>query len=348
MHSQDGVMQTRPIALTLPLFLACAAAIAQVGPSAADEPLRSMSSANIRDAQIAPAREVTQRETTPSESARIGASDPTRIASPSAGLSLDEALIAATPPARRETPAASESAANLASQSLGSPKRTALVGADSDSSASNPMLSRGSMLQTILALGGVLLLIFGLATLYKRLAKSQGGLAGAIGAGGSAPSGLVEVLGRYPVSSKMTLVVMRFDRRILLLSHAGGGRGKNAGMGSMSTLCELDQPEDVASVLLKVRDLEGDSIARSFAQTLREADESQGRYLDDAISASEQPRVRMPARRRQPAHVVTNDSGDRAEFGTMTESEAAAGVLRRRLAAMREAEQQMNPYGTTR
>lgn len=339
-------MQTRPIAFILISFLACVPAIAQVGPSAADEPLRSMSSASIRELEPTPnpVRDEAPRETTP-----IVESEPTRIASPSSGLSLDEALIAATPAPRNETlSVATESESALTTQALGSPTRTALVGAESEASSTNPMLSRGSMLQTILALGGVLLLIFGLATLYKRLAKSQGGLAGAIGAGGSAPSGLVEVLGRYPVSSKMTMVVMRFDRRILLLSHAGGGRGKNAGMGSMTTLCELNQPEDVASVLLKVRDLEGESIARSFAQTLQEADETQGRYLDESSYASEQPRVRMPARRRQPAQVVTNDAGDRAEFGTMTESEAAAGVLRRRLAAMREAEQQMNPYGTTR
>jgi len=328
-------MQTRSVTFFAVLTLACAPAFAQLGPTPQDEPLRSMSSASIH--QDAPAKTASTPEPKPART-------------------LDEALIAAGLDAQvepvRVVPTISASVeaepqAAAVSQPLGAPGRTALIGLEAETSTS-PMMSRGSMLQTILALGGILLLIFGLATLYKRLAKSQGGLAGAIGAGGSAPSGLVEVLGRYPISSKMTLVVMRFDRRILLLSHAGGGRGKNAALGAMTTLCELDKPEDVASVLLKVRDLEGDTIAQSFARTLREADESQDRYLDEPDLGYDQPRVRIPARRRQPTHVLTNDAGDRAEFGTMTESEAAAGVLRRRLAAMREADQQQNPYGATR
>jgi len=330
-------MHTRPLAFATVFLLTCLPAMAQLGPTPQDEPLRSMSSARIGPA-------------TP-------ASEPPRApAGTEAAITLDEALIAGTralqpDPIRStqpvSTPADPQQQPIASSKTLGTPGRTALIGAEPEPRAS-PVFARGGMLQTILALGGILLLIFGLATLYKRLAQSKGGLVGAIGAGGTAPSGLVEVLGRYPVSGKMTLVVMRFDRRILLLSHAGGGRGKNATLGAMTTLCELDRPEDVASVLLKVRDLEGDSIAQSFARTLREADESQDQYLEEADFGTEQPRVRMPSRRRQPVQVVTNDAGDRAEFGTMTESEAAAGVLRKRLAAMREAEQQMNPYGATR
>ncbi len=219
---------------------------------------------------------------------------------------------------------------------------------DEASIGSNRLMSRGGLAQTGIALAGVLLLILGLGQLYKKLARSQGGLAGAIGAGGSAPSGLVEILGRYPISSKMTLVVMRFDRRVLLLSHAGGGKGRNAQLGSMSTLCELDRAEDVASVLLKVRNEEGDSIAQSFERTLREADEYQDRMLDDAEYGYEHTPVRVPTRSRQPAQVMSNDAGDRAEFGVATESEAAAGVLRRRLAAMRprsgQAPQPANQY----
>ncbi|MBL4590417.1 MAG: hypothetical protein JKY96_00510, partial [Phycisphaerales bacterium] len=139
---------------------------------------------------------------------------------------------------------------------------------------------------------------------------------------------------------------MRFDRRILLLSHAGGGRGKRAQMGAMSVLCELDSPEDVASVLLKVRDEEGDSITQSFARTLREADELQDKYLDEPLYEHEQPAVRFPSRSRRSARVIENDAGDIAEFGVATESEAAAGVLRRRLASMRQPSAQGQQLGT--
>ncbi len=269
-------------------------------------------------------------------------------------VSLDDALIARSSSASLPLGARAQSNPT-ADSAIAEPAPFVTPPADQGLGSKKPsgdLFERGSIVQTILALGGVLLLIFGLGQLYKRLAKSQGGLAGAIGAGGSAPSGLVEVLGRYPISSSMTLVVMRFDRRILLLSHAGRGRGKRASLGSMTPLCELDRPEDVASVLLKVRNEEGDSIAQSFARTLREADDVHDQYLDEPAYEStyergdeyEQPQVRIPRSRRS-AQVIQNDSGDIAEFGVQTESEAAAGVLRRRLASMRRNDSPLNQPG---
>ncbi len=318
-------MHTRFPVLFFIFAVVGASAFAQVGPEPSDEPLRWMV-----DSQPAPVQ-----PDPPSES--LGSV-----------VSLDDALVTGsrrigTPRASLPVPTPSVQVAE--SESAKTLGNTGFIGSGSRSSGG--MMSKGSVMQTGLALGGILLLIFGLAQLYKRLAKSQGGLAGAMGAGGSAPSGLVEILGRYPVSSKMTLVVMRFDRRVLLLSHAGGGRGKNSQMGAMTTLCELDRPEDVASVLLKVRNEEGDSIAQSFARTLREADEMHDQYLDEPQYEYEQPRVRVPVRSRQPTQVLTNDAGDRAEFGVATESEAAAGVLRRRLAAMRPAHPHEQQQGGT-
>jgi len=141
--------------------------------------------------------------------------------------------------------------------------------------------------RTLLALGGVLLLIGALAWVFKKVARTSGGLAGAVGAGGRAPAGLVEVLARYPLGVRQTLVVIRFDRRVLLCSMSGGGR---AGSGAMTTLCELDSPEDVASVLVKTRDEAGDSIARTFERAMDEADQHAERR-----ETTEPIRVRVPA-----------------------------------------------------
>ncbi len=190
--------------------------------------------------------------------------------------------------------------------------------------------------RTVAALGGVLLLIFALAHVYKKLVRSRGGLSGQMGAGGRAPAGLVEVLGRYPISSGMTLVVLRFDRKVLLLSHAGGGRGKRgmSGPGAMQTLCEMDSAEDVASILGKVRDESGDSIAASFERTLQEAGNATDQEISKAMFESSPGMHVQPPRRIAPGFVA-NEEGDRLELTSLNESSAASQVMRRRLGAMR-------------
>src|SRR5262249_34396680 len=82
----------------------------------------------------------------------------------------------------------------------------------------------GSTFQTIAALAGVVALILVLGVVVKRVARRGGGLLGALGPGGRAPSGLLEVLGRYPVGRGATLVLLKLDRRILLLCQGGGGK----------------------------------------------------------------------------------------------------------------------------
>jgi len=197
--------------------------------------------------------------------------------------------------------------------------------------------AKGGYLQTIIALLGVVLLILGLGQVYKRLARSQGGLVGQLGAGGIAPSGIIEVVGRYPISKGMTLVVLKFDRRILLLAHATPTKSKGGQGASMQVLSELTDAEDIASILLKARSASGDSIAQSFERTLREADELTDEYLHEVdLGVSEVNPVRFPTRNAQPARTISNDEGDRAElWSSGQDSQAAAGVLRRRLASMR-------------
>lgn len=111
------------------------------------------------------------------------------------------------------------------------------------------------------ALTLVLSLIFGMRSLLRAAARrGGGGLAGALGAGGRAPSGVLSVLGRYPVGRGATLVLLQLDRRVLLLSQTSAG---------FQPLCELTDPEDVASVVRKTADEEGASMSKRFAQLLR-------------------------------------------------------------------------------
>lgn len=191
-------------------------------------------------------------------------------------------------------------------------------------------------LRTVATLAGVLMLIFALAHIYKRLARTRGGLSGQLGAGGRAPAGIVEVLGRYPISSGMTLVVLRFDRKILLLSHAGHSKGKKglAGIGGMQTLCEVSSPEEVASILAKTRDAEGDSIAANFERSLQEAGSATDQEIAKAMYQPA-PGVHVQRPRRIAPGMVSNEEGDRLELTGHTDSPAAAQAMRRRLGAMR-------------
>ena len=312
---------------SLTIVLGASAAHAQLGPTPADIP-----QSFIQPEQADPsAIEQQPTDANPSTSASVRAA-------------MDELLIAK---ARQDAqtsqrPSRQSSLTPPLSQPIGtpkeSPKSALLVGAESKSPISG--LDRG-YLQTIMALLGVLLLIVGLAQLYKRLARSQTSLVSQLGAGGSAPSGILEVIGRYPISKGMTLVVLKFDRRVLLLSHATGTRGKHGQSPAMELLCELSDPEEVASILIKSRTASGESIAQSFEQALREADQITDEHLGTRdIHYSEVNPVRFPSNRGEPVRTITTDEGDRAElWSSGQDSPAAAGVLRRRLSSMRQGRQ---------
>lgn len=125
----------------------------------------------------------------------------------------------------------------------------------------------GWVKQTGAALGVVLGLIllgrYGLVALARR----SGGLSAMLGAGGRAPSGVMEILARYPVSRGHTLVLLKVDRRVLVLCHNATG---------FTTLTEFIEPEEVASILMRVRDEEGESMAARFSEMLQELTDQPG------------------------------------------------------------------------
>ena len=140
---------------------------------------------------------------------------------------------------------------------LGLPRTSAAAPAgEPGSGTSKPAASE---VRTLAALAGVIGVILAIAWSVRRVARSRGGLASAVGAGGRAPAGLLSVLGRYPIARGQTLILMRVDRRVLLLSQTwarGGAR--------LSTLAEISDPDEVASILVKAQDAEGESVSQRF------------------------------------------------------------------------------------
>lgn len=108
--------------------------------------------------------------------------------------------------------------------------------------------------------------------LVRRVSASGGLIAEALGARGRAPSGVIEVLGRYPVARGQLLVLVKLDRRVLLLGHSAPARGAGGGPGGgFVTLAEVTDPEEVAALLVRVREGRGESVGARFGAMLRAA-----------------------------------------------------------------------------
>lgn len=174
-----------------------------------------------------------------------------------------------------------------------------------------------SWLRVAGALAIVLGLIF-LARLAIRRVASTGGLRGQFGAAGRAPSGVLEVLGRYPISRGQSLVLLRVDQRVLLLSQSGSG---------FRTLANFDDPSDVASLLMRTRDDESESLSGRFRQMLSafERDPSMTRGVEQIDLTRRAPL----APRRTPA-----SSGQTVQ--RVATSRDAQDAIRKRLATIRE------------
>jgi flagellar biogenesis protein FliO len=126
----------------------------------------------------------------------------------------------------------------------------------------------GALTATAVPLAIVIGVILIASFLFRRAVKSGGSLAASLGGGGRAPAGLLEVLGRYPIARGQTLVLLKVDQRVLLLSQTSSSRG-NA--GGFTTLSEITDPSDVASILAKVGESEATGPASRFNALLADA-----------------------------------------------------------------------------
>lgn len=199
------------------------------------------------------------------------------------------------------------------------------VAAASTTQAPTTPASLGSAaLRTGGALAAVLLLVVGCALGFKQLAK-KGVLPPTLVAGARAPSGLLEVLARYPMGGGQSLVVLKFDRRILLVCQSAG-KALRRGGGAMNLIAELSEPEDVASVLLKVRGAEQAAMAEKFQRMLASEDDAAERTLAPA---------RLAVGKTLPPPKRAHDKAPRTAPASSTTA-APASALRSRLAVMRE------------
>lgn len=120
----------------------------------------------------------------------------------------------------------------------------------------------GSITTTLASMLAVIGLIVILAAIYKWMSAKAGGLAGQIGAAGKSPSGLVSVLARYPLGRGQTLILLKLDRRVLLLCQSTSGRVR--GGITTRTLSEITDPEEVASITAKAEGTSFEGVLRGY------------------------------------------------------------------------------------
>lgn len=267
----------------------------------------------------------------------VGGAPPERRAIAASQATRDSRDLPDAP--RDEVSAPERASASNESRPLGLPPERRGASIAESTPGAKASSTPGSELRTFLALGGVVSAILALAWGLKRVAKAKGGLAGAVGAGGRSPAGLLSVLGRYPIARGQTLILLRLDRRVLLLSQTwarGGAR--------LSTLAEITDPEEVASVLVKAQDAEGESVSERFRAIVErlnhEPSERAVTVVPPVAKGDWFERVGVRAKQgatpaaRAPSKPVASDSGARAVHTTRGHADGAA-ALRSRLEAMR-------------
>lgn len=176
------------------------------------------------------------------------------------------ALVALTP----FTHAVAQQAA-AESQPIGVPESQTPLGAEP---ATSPAQLGAGVTRTIFALAAVVGLMIVMAAVYRHVARTRGGLTAELGAGGRAPSGVLSVLGRYPIARGQSLVLLQMGPRVILLNQAQSA-GRHAGP-AFTTLSEMTDAEEVADLLARVSEGSSDRTGTRFEDALARLESQPG------------------------------------------------------------------------
>lgn len=100
-----------------------------------------------------------------------------------------------------------------------------------------------------------LAIVVGLILMLRVCLRKSGGFL----TSGGRPSGIVEILAKYPVGRGQSIVLLKVSRRVLLLHQTGS---------SMTTLSELTDPNEVAGLLSRMESGSTERDAERFRRTL--------------------------------------------------------------------------------
>ncbi|MEM8739355.1 MAG: flagellar biosynthetic protein FliO [Planctomycetota bacterium] len=177
---------------------------------------------------------------------RYTGSDPANPTNPTKPADAARDAAATPAPAAADTPAIESTplgqpARRLAARSSGAPGAPA--GPDGQAGLDPP--TGGWLLSTLAALGVVIALIFAARWVYTKLGGQVVARA----------TPAVEVLSRTTVAPKNHVLLLRVGQRVLVVGDSSTG---------LRTLANLDEPEEVASILQSVTTAGDRSVSKSF------------------------------------------------------------------------------------
>ena len=120
-----------------------------------------------------------------------------------------------------------------------------------------------------------LAVVLGLLILLRLFLKRASGLL----AGGGRPSGVLEILARYPVGRGQSLMILKMARRVLLVHQAGS---------SMNTLTQVTDAEEVAALLARMEAGARSREAVRFKAALRTFQDEHERLASSRFSSGDE------------------------------------------------------------
>jgi flagellar biogenesis protein FliO len=178
---------------------------------------------------------------------------------------------------------------------------------------------------------GALVVVVGLMLIlvmaFRWVSARKGGLIASLGPSGRAPSGVLEILARYPIACTQRLVLLRVGQRVILCCQTTGAK---AASGAMTTLTELSDPEEVASILRVIRDQDGRSNRTAFKNALKDAGNRPEQSNEETKSVLSYESVQGDTVQWQDERVNIP-----AQSPFSAKVDPSVGRLRARLAAMR-------------
>ena len=156
--------------------------------------------------------------------------------------------------------------------------------ADSASDSNNLLRRLDPRSNEITKVIGALAVVVGLILLLRTVLRRAGGTLGV----GGRPSGVLEILARYPIGRGQQFMLLKLARRIVLVHQNGA---------TMTTLTEMTEPEEVAALLSRMEagsnERDATRFRRTFSEFMTEHDESlakpnhRGMEIEPASSETE-------------------------------------------------------------
>ena len=195
---------------------------------------------------------------------------------------------------------------------------------DTNGKQPTAQLGLSKTLGSLMVVVGLMLV---LVILFRWVSARRGGIIASLGPSGRAPSGVIEILARYPIARTQRLVLLRIGNRVILCCQTSGAK---SALGAMTTLSEISNPEEVAAIVRTIRDHNGKSNSSAFKEALKDAEKLPKERDPKAASVLEYVSPQGDTFQWQDERIKINP--DQTATGSVDPS---IGRLQARLAAMR-------------